>query len=90
MSDRLLTVLFTVIAALSLATPPALAQAETDRWTPPRTPDGKPDIQGIFTFRTITPLQRPKELAGKATLNAEEAAAQAVRTKSTIHTEWVP
>ena len=40
----------------------------------PRTADGRPDIQGLFTFRTITPLQRPEELAGKATLTAEEAA----------------
>ncbi len=74
MSDRFLTGLFTVIATLLLAPLPALGQAETDRWTPPRTADGSPDIQGLFTFRTITPLQRPKELAGKATLNAEEAA----------------
>ena len=75
MSDRFLTALFTVIATLLLAPLPALGQAETERWTPPRTADGRPDIQGLFTFRTITPLQRPKELAGKATLTAEEAAA---------------
>ncbi len=74
MSDRFLTALFTMIATLLLAPLPALGQAETDRWTPPRTPHGRPDIQGIFTFRTITPLQRPKELEGKTTLNAEEAA----------------
>ena len=75
MSDRFLTARFTMIATLLLAPGLALGQAKTDPWTPPRTPDGKPDIQGIFTFRTITPLQRPKELAGKTTLNAEEAAA---------------
>ena len=33
-----------------------------------RTPDGRPDLQGIWTFRTITPLERPRELAGKAIL----------------------
>ena len=75
MSDRFLTASFTVIATLLLAPLPALGQAETDRWTPPRTADGRPDIQGLFTFRTITPLQRPRELAEKATLTAEEAAA---------------
>jgi hypothetical protein len=36
--------------------------------------DGTPDIQGTFTFATITPLQRPAELAGKAVLTPEEAA----------------
>ena len=74
MSARFLTALFTMLATLWLSPLPALGQAKTDRWIPPRTADGSPDIQGLFTFRTITPLQRPKELAGKATLNAEEAA----------------
>ena len=40
----------------------------------PRMPWGHPDIQGFFTYRTITPLQRPVELADKAVLTPEEAA----------------
>ena len=40
----------------------------------PRTPDGKPDLQGIWDFRTITPMQRPTDLAGKDVLNEQEAA----------------
>lgn len=40
----------------------------------PRTPDGKPDLQGTFTFSTITPLQRPEALANKDVLTAAEAA----------------
>ncbi|MEE2636290.1 MAG: hypothetical protein VYE68_03550 [Acidobacteriota bacterium] len=47
-----------------------------------RTRHGDPDIQGIFTFRTLTPLQRPvieegasALLAGRDALTAEEAAA---------------
>lgn len=43
--------------------------------TVPRTPDGHPDLQGIWTNATITPLERPKTLAGKATLTDAEAAA---------------
>ena len=39
----------------------------------PRTPWGDPDIQGIWDFRTITPLERPKQLADKGVLSAEEA-----------------
>jgi hypothetical protein len=41
---------------------------------PPRTPDGQPDLQGVWDFRTITPLERPKELGTKAFFTAEEAA----------------
>src|SRR3984893_12025874 len=54
---------------------PASAAGQSRAWTPPRTPDGKPDIQGTFTFSTITPLQRPQALARKDVLTAEEKAA---------------
>ena len=59
--------------AVTMAVPTAAGQA--GKWTPPRTPDGKPDLQGTFTFATITPLQRPEALADKDILTPEEAAA---------------
>ena len=40
----------------------------------PRTEHGYPDFQGTYTFRTITPLERPPELADRVVLTAEEAA----------------
>jgi hypothetical protein len=51
------------------------ASAQSREWQPPRTPDGKPDLQGTYTFRTITPLQRPAALADKDKLTPEEAEA---------------
>ena len=39
------------------------------------TVDGRPDLQGTWSFATLTPLERPRELADKAVLTAEEAAA---------------
>jgi hypothetical protein len=41
----------------------------------PRTPDGRPDLQGIWDFRTATPLERPREFAEQEFLSAEEVAA---------------
>jgi len=41
----------------------------------PRTPDGHPDLQGIWTNATLTPLERPANLEGKATLTDAEAKA---------------
>jgi hypothetical protein len=61
-----------VLAATLLIAAPSAAQSR--EYQPPRTKDGKPDLQGTFTFRTITPLQRPVALADKGKLTPEEAA----------------
>ncbi len=41
----------------------------------PRTPWGKPDLNGIWDFHHLTPLQRPAEFGDKAVLTPEEAIA---------------
>ena len=43
-------------------------------WQAPRTPWGDPDLQGVWTNTTTTPLERPDELAGREALTAEERA----------------
>src|SRR5271165_6585796 len=39
-----------------------------------RTPDGHPDLQGYWSNTTLTPLERPRDLAGKAVFTEAEAA----------------
>ena len=39
-----------------------------------RTAWGQPDLQGVWDFRTITPMERPDDLVGKEFLTPEEAA----------------
>lgn len=59
------------ILAILLALPAAAQSAKT--WTAPRTADGQPDLQGVWSNPTITPFERPAEFAGKATLTEKEA-----------------
>jgi len=44
-------------------------------WVAPRTPEGHPDFQGVWDFRSLTPLERSTEFADKERLSTEEAAA---------------
>ncbi len=57
---------------------------------PLRTPWGDPDLQGIWTGSTLTPLERPRDLAGKAFLTAEEAAALEQRADQNRYVERTP
>src|SRR5947207_14259422 len=43
-------------------------------WTISRTVDGQPDLQGVWTNATVTPFERPPELAGKPFLTEAEVA----------------
>jgi hypothetical protein len=56
-------------------TPLKQATAPRNTWRPARTPWGHPDLRGIWDFQSVTPLERPAELAGRDVLPDEEAAA---------------
>lgn len=70
---KLRCALVSVLAASMCAGQGGLAAKKA--WTPPRTADGQPDLQGVWTNATITPLERPADLAGKAFFAPSEVAA---------------
>ena len=61
------------VALASLLATTAVAQSAGDV-APLRTPHGHPDLSGIWDFRTVTPLERPEELADQAFFSEEESA----------------
>jgi hypothetical protein len=81
-------VLILVIAGL-----PVLSQSTASKskqppaWKLARTPDGQPNFQGVWSFATLTPLERPSELSNKTTFTTEEAAQFAKETQARVSTD---
>ncbi len=70
---------------LGQAVAPATKAAATAKsWTPPRTPTGQPDLQGIWTNNTVTPLVRPAGLAGKEFYTEAELAENQKKERSRL------
>ena len=68
-----------VVCAVLIAVPTATAQTPPNGpsargWKVPRTPDGRPDLEGVWTNMTATPLQRPREFGDKSHFTKVEAA----------------
>ena len=64
------------LGCLLLLVAPITASAQSDSGSSevPRTPWGAPDLQGVWDFRSLTPIERPDDLGDKEILTSEEAA----------------
>src|SRR5579863_6197936 len=78
-----ISVLALAIAMASIGAGPATAQTTaalakgnttSKTGTPPKTADGQPDLQGLWTNATMTPLERPRALGDKAFFTEQERA----------------
>ena len=65
------------VAVLALLLSGGAAAQSGGAEEPLRTADGHPDISGVWDFRTVTPLERPEDLADQEFLTEEEVAAYA-------------
>ena len=63
-----------VALLLTVALAPAYAQRASEPAPPPRTAWGAPDLNGVWDFRTLTPFERPSELADQEFFTEEAAA----------------
>ena len=79
MSQRALAESFILMAVVLILPAPASSTGqgtEAGTWSPPQTAWGDPDLQGVWTNATTTPLERPDDLGDKAVLTGEEWAAR--------------
>jgi len=83
---RALNLLAAAMVTAVLVPRPAISQTGKSKAAPaksyavPRTPDGQPDMQGVWSNAVLTPLERPAELKDKEFFTQEEAAAYIKRT----------
>jgi hypothetical protein len=93
---------FVAVLGVTLSLSPDTSSAQTKTPALPRLPDGHPDLQGIWDFRSATALERPSRFAGREFMTAEEAVAyekEALeredgrppddgRTEQSVHPVW--
>src|SRR5262245_7303983 len=70
-----------VAAQTATKTTPKAASPAAPAFTVPRTAWGDPDLEGVYTFATLTPFQRPAAQAGKDVLTEAEQKALEVQLK---------
>ena len=58
--------------------------AADQRWSVPRMPDGKPDMQGVWANNGMTPLERPAQWGTRATMTDAELADLKARAQKLI------
>ena len=84
---RVFILVFVVSVSMS-----AFAQTLTEGWSAPRTAWGTPDLQGVWDFRTITPMERPAGFDNEVLTDQEatefEAASEAQRAALDVETPF--
>ena len=84
-------VVMAVVVAVPVAGQSSAAEAKASKSsTASRTADGHPDLEGTWSFATLTPLERPAAFAGKDVLSADEATKLEEQAEQTRNVERVP
>ena len=74
MRTRVTALSAVMVTAGGLVASMALAQTAVEPYAVPRTSWGDPDLQGVWDYRTITPMERRPELGDRAFYTEDEVA----------------
>jgi len=74
----------TVVLVLALGILPMPVEAQSGADSVPRTADGHPNLQGVWDYGSVTPLQRPVEMADKEFLTDEDVAEMEARAAARV------
>lgn len=77
-----------LLVAIACLLPTAFSAAQ--EWEVPRTDNGRPNLQGVWTNKTLTPLTRPREFAEQMTLTAEQAMRLESSNQEFLDAEYAP
>src|SRR4026207_2048180 len=80
------SLLLVIVAQFALA---VTISGQTKTYTPPRTPDGQPDLQGFWTNTTYVPLERPQDV-NKEFFTKEEVAERITRAAAAENEQTEP
>src|SRR5215510_15937543 len=64
----------TVVCILGIALSATVVFGQSSKWSVLRTPDGHPDLQGVWANNGMTPLERPKQFGLRTTMTDAELA----------------
>jgi hypothetical protein len=78
------------LCLLAIAAAFPILSVSAQEWEMPRTANGKPDLQGVWTNKTLTPLTRPREFAEQMTITAEQAMRLESSNQEFLDAEYAP
>jgi len=84
MSNRFLTAVMFLVPVIVVGQAPASQARATKSYTAPRTPDGHPDLQGVWSNASLVPFQRPKGLGTKEFYTEQEYADNEKRARERL------
>ena len=87
MTYRSAVLLVTGVAVVLMSGQSVAQTVAPDGGAVPRASDGHPDLQGVWSYQSLTPLQRPAELGDQEFLTTEEAAAFVAKTLETRNSD---